>query len=101
MKAVDLFQRCKLLVAEFLGLQTAAHANTQPRLSSIDSPVSNVIALRANGSALLNTKPACPKTPTVRVIREREPGMPQACAGRMVMSGRFADVCEELNRMAA
>lgn len=41
------------------------------------------------------------RKPPVRIIRESEPGAPVGAAGRMVMSGRFADVCDELNRLAA
>ncbi len=35
----------------------------------------------------------------LRVLREFEPGASPACAGRMVISGRMADVCAELERM--
>ncbi|MFM2111589.1 MAG: hypothetical protein RLZZ271_249 [Pseudomonadota bacterium] len=38
---------------------------------------------------------------TVRVVRVNEPGMASHSAGRMVMSGRMADVCAELDRLAA
>ena len=36
----------------------------------------------------------------LRVVREFEPGISPSCAGRMVISGRMADVCAELDRMA-
>jgi hypothetical protein len=36
----------------------------------------------------------------VRVLRSVEQGMPPGRAGRMVISGRFADVCAELDRLA-
>jgi len=36
----------------------------------------------------------------LRVLREFEPGASPACAGRMVISGRMADVCAELERMS-
>ena len=35
----------------------------------------------------------------LRVVREFEPNMSRTCAGRMVISGRMADVCAELERM--
>ena len=38
---------------------------------------------------------------SLRVLRVSEPGSPAGCAGRMRMSGRFADVCAELERLAA
>lgn len=39
--------------------------------------------------------------PQVRVIQVREPGQARASVGRMVMSGRMADVCAELDRLVA
>ena len=35
----------------------------------------------------------------LKIVREFEPGMAPSAAGRMVMSGRMADVCAELDRM--
>ncbi|MES2936743.1 MAG: hypothetical protein V4864_03605 [Pseudomonadota bacterium] len=37
----------------------------------------------------------------VRVVRVFEGPQPRAAAGRMVISGRLADVCAELDRLAA
>ena len=37
----------------------------------------------------------------LRVVRVVEPSAPRATAGRMVISGRMADVCAELDRLAA
>ena len=37
----------------------------------------------------------------LRVVRVLEPSAPHAVAGRMVISGRMADVCAELDRLAA
>ena len=39
--------------------------------------------------------------PALRVVRVLEPAAPRAVAGRMVISGRLADVCAELDRLAA
>ena len=36
----------------------------------------------------------------LRISREFEPGNAATCAGRMVISGRMADVCDELDRMS-
>ena len=36
----------------------------------------------------------------VRVVRESDASISADCAGRMVISGRMADVCAELDRMA-
>jgi hypothetical protein len=43
---------------------------------------------------------AAPAKP-LRVLRVVEPSAPHAIAGRMVISGRLADVCAELDRLAA
>ncbi|PUE48883.1 hypothetical protein B9Z47_04970 [Limnohabitans sp. 2KL-1] len=39
--------------------------------------------------------------PSLRVLRIHESDQGLACAGRMVISGRMADVCAELDRLAA
>lgn len=36
----------------------------------------------------------------LKIVRELEAGVSPSCAGRMVISGRMADVCAELDRMA-
>ena len=36
----------------------------------------------------------------LRVVRVSEDGVRHDCAGRMVMSGRMADICAELDRLA-
>ena len=36
----------------------------------------------------------------LRIVREFDANVGPACAGRMVISGRMADVCAELERMA-
>jgi len=51
-------------------------------------------------------RPAPAHAPTrratpLRVVRVVEPSAPRADAGRMVISGRLADVCAELERLAA
>lgn len=38
---------------------------------------------------------------TLRVVRVVESGEPRAHVGRMMISGRMADVCAELDRLAA
>lgn len=44
---------------------------------------------------------AQPPARPLRVLRVVEPSAPRAVAGRMVISGRMADVCAELDRLAA
>lgn len=35
----------------------------------------------------------------LKIVRTFDPGIAPSCAGRMVISGRMADVCAELDRM--
>ncbi len=46
---------------------------------------------------------ACTQTSRrpLRVVRVMEAGQPRSQVGRMVISGRMADVCAELDRLAA
>lgn len=53
----------------------------------------------ASGAAMA-TAPAANAMP-LRVVRVAEAGYRPGCAGRMVISGRMADVCAELDRLAA
>ena len=46
----------------------------------------------------VNTPPFVPSR--LRVVREFDSAVGPACAGRMVISGRMADVCAELERMS-
>ena len=48
-------------------------------------------------------EPGCPAlcAPVLRVVRNIESGIPVGSTGRMVISGRMADVCAELDRLAA
>jgi len=45
--------------------------------------------------------PAQRRAPMVRMVRVLEAGQASANVGRMVISGRMADVCAELDRLAA
>ena len=46
--------------------------------------------------------PVCPQTARpLRVLRVMEPGQQRTAVGRMVISGSMADVCAELDRLAA
>jgi hypothetical protein len=52
-------------------------------------------------AASLTAQPPAPLAPALRVLRVAESGPRSDCAGRMVISGRMADVCAELDRMVA
>jgi hypothetical protein len=47
------------------------------------------------------TAPSAAPAKPLRVVRVLEPSASRAVAGRMVISGRMADVCAELERLAA
>ena len=57
---------------------------------------------RAASASALAARPARPAVNTpLRVVRLSEGGERPGSAGRMVISGRMADVCAELDRLAA
>ena len=65
-------------------------------LSAKDKSASNEAVFAAPvrpDSTLLRAAP-------LRVVRESDSAIGAECAGRMVISGRMADVCAELDRMA-
>ncbi len=66
---------------------SAAHTAARLRVASIAYPSS---------THRVNAKPIH----AVRVVRNIDTSLPADRAGRMVVSGRFADVCAELDRMA-
>ena len=53
----------------------------------------------AQASRINSPARACQRRP-LRVVRIVEPSQPHTGAGRMVISGRMADVCAELDRLA-
>lgn len=72
-------------------VQTGTQPNPQPGT-----------LLRTPGSALSCLAPQRKQgLPMVRVVRVHEAGLPRANVGRMVISGRMADVCAELDRLVA
>ena len=79
-------------------LRTSVHAPTSKAARKLagPSPVSSHMALSQRNPSLL----ACPPS-LVRVWRVSEQGQRAQGAGRMVIAGRMADVCAELERLAA
>ena len=61
----------------------------------LDVPPSEQIVVRDRQTRQL------PKPPISRlkILREFDPDISRSCAGRMIISGRMADVCAELDRM--
>jgi hypothetical protein len=54
-------------------------------------------ALRSGST--MDSRPASGKVMPLRVLRVLESGQPRSCTGRLVISGRMADVCAELDRL--
>lgn len=58
-------------------------------------------ALSCNNAAAAVVRNNRPAQRPLRVLRVMEAGQPRSQVGRMVISGRMADVCAELDRLAA
>ena len=79
-----------------------------PGLAALSGPPSRPIQLAATAAQQsthrANTRPAVHSRsrahPALRVVRVMESGQATAYGGRMMISGRMADVCAELDRMA-
>ena len=63
--------------------------STTPKLVAANDQL-----MRATGHKSIVSMP-------LRVVRVVETGQASACVGRMVISGSMADVCDELDRLAA
>jgi len=72
-------------------------APASPHAEHHNAPKS--VALHA-GSTRATTQNTATSKP-LRVVRVLEAGQTRASSGRMVISGRMADVCAELDRLAA
>ena len=56
---------------------------------------------RASAPRPLPVNPSAASVRPLRVLRVVDAGQPAGSTGRMVISGRIADVCAELDRLAA
>ena len=81
--------------------RTPAFAQSLSQVRPEGLPVSSV--LRNNRFKLQSprTRTAHPVRKPLRIVRVVEAGNSPALVGRMVMSGRLVDVCNELDRMTA
>jgi hypothetical protein len=80
-------------------VQQAAQGDLDARMHALISRA------RAASNEAVFAAPARPdsavfKAAPLRVVRESDSALGAECAGRMVISGRMADVCAELDRMA-
>ena len=86
-------------------IRQVAHGDSDSRVHALTSVarVARVARVASNDAqfvAPLQLGNIVCKTAPLRVIRESDSAIGAECAGRMVISGRMADVCAELDRMA-
>lgn len=99
----------RLLVHGKTLMRQTLHRGAQAKVSALNGhqPVvacppahrRGVQAMPQVGSAQCNRKPQARKP--LRVIRVVDQGTPRTSVGRMVMSGSMAEICAELDRLAA
>lgn len=96
----------RALAARFLPAQNASNqfsAVTGHAPEQLTLPMAFRAATAHHRRANNRLGQAGPKAPfpvRLKVVREFDSVMGPACPGRMVVSGRMADVCAELERMA-
>ena len=69
--------------------------------SRLGQPTTSIAGRReAQGPLSANAETCIPAKPTrLKIVRQFEPGVGPSLAGRMVISGRMADVCAALDKM--
>ena len=77
-------------------VRSARPAQVPRALAASDHPL-----LPTNANISASHLSAASALPVLRVVRVHELGQPRSSVGRMVISGRMADVCAELDRLAA
>lgn len=78
----------------FAGMQALLQWLAAPRPAPAAATVRAAVQPSAARATMKPMKP-------LRVVRVLEPSASRAVAGRMVISGRLADVCAELDRLVA
>jgi hypothetical protein len=76
------------------GPMPAATVHARPHAAYMPSA-----ALRSGSAGSAATRHFAEKVMPLRVLRVVESGMPRSSTGRLVISGRMADVCAELDRL--
>jgi hypothetical protein len=90
------------LAAWFAGVPAGAHgANGASGANSAVSSRASVHEARRCAPSVPQRRPHGRPTRALRVVRVLESSQASRGAGRMVISGRMADVCAELERLAA
>jgi hypothetical protein len=75
--------------------QTATRSHALPRRTLTPAPLAARSADRPAGASRHTSGKVMP----LRVLHVVERGMPRSSTGRLVISGRMADVCAELDRL--
>jgi hypothetical protein len=79
-----------------------ARTRALPSIAKPHSGAISPIAIHAHASRRGNSLPShLAQRRPLRIVRIMEAGQTPAQVGRMVISGRMADVCAELDRLAA
>ena len=93
-----IFEPIQRLIRWWITGKVSAHHRAMPKQETQPfapkSIAASALMARAKGQNFVEQKP-------LRVVRVVEPGQARASVGRMVISGRMADVCAELDRLAA
>lgn len=74
--------------------------SAQTRRIATTSIANNVVASAVGSKKMKPCPPPTPCNRRVRVLRVPEAGCAAHSAGRMMISGRFSEVCAELDRLA-
>jgi hypothetical protein len=94
-----------LLGIQRLVVGTPGPKSRAPSCSQNDAPIAHApreATLRSHESyPAAVVSPLAKKVMPLRVLRVVEKGQPRSCTGRLVISGRMADVCAELDRLVA
>lgn len=85
----------------FLGWLAEAPLRGRSSGRVAQAPLPNCASGRGRSTWRPTGRSALPSRRPLRVVRVVDPGHLPASAGRMVISGRMADVCAELDRLAA
>ena len=76
-----------------------AQHRTRSHALPMVAPASGRLPARTATANTLSSRPFAAKVMPLRVLRVVETGQPRSCTGRLVISGRMADVCAELDRL--
>ena len=93
-----------LTLSRFFQHLNRQHQTVKPA-ANLDQPVRASRIALPSGRPMVRSRPMtsiCTQRPaTLRVVRVRDEHSPAHEVGRMVISGRMADVCAELDRLVA